>query len=80
MPQGKSFSSSDIVLSAVLKISGFRLLHVRRDGSKAIFVFEDKLERPEIVMRLVNREMKIEPLRFMEEIRNLKSLTRQGSG
>ena len=75
MPLEKNFSTSDLALSAVLKISEFKLLRVNRDGSKAVFVFEDKPQRPETIMRFVNREMTVEPLRFMEEVRNLKSLT-----
>jgi D-Tyr-tRNAtyr deacylase len=75
MPLKQNFRTSDICLGAVLKISKFRLLGLERNGNKAVFVFQDKPERPEIVMRLVNREMSVEPLRFMEEIRNLKSLT-----
>ena len=75
MPLENNFSTSDIALSAVLKISDFKLLRVIRDGSKAVFVFEDRPERPDTVMRFANREMKVEPLRFMEEVRNLKSLT-----
>lgn len=77
MPIEKSFSTSDIALSAVLKISEFKLLRVNRDLTKTVFIFEDKPERPKIVMRFVNREIVVEPIRFMEEIRNLKSLTRQ---
>ena len=75
MPLEKNFSTSDIALSAVLKISEFKLLRVNRDGSKAVFVFEDRPERPDTVMKFVNRELMVEPLRFMEEVRNLKSLT-----
>lgn len=75
MPLSNNFSTSDIALSAALKISEFKLLRVNRDGSKAVFVFEDKPKRPEMVMRFINREMTVEPLRFMEEVRNLKSLT-----
>jgi hypothetical protein len=75
MPPEKNFFTSDIALSATLKINGLKLLRVNRDGSKAIFVFEDTPERAETVMRFINREMTVEPLRFMEEIRNLKSLT-----
>lgn len=76
MPPEKNFSTSDIALSAALKINDFKLLRVNRDGSnKAVFVFEDKPERPETVMRFANRELTVEPLRFMEEVRNLKSFT-----
>ena len=75
MPHEKNFSTSDIALSALLRINEFKLLRVNRDGTKAVFVFADKPERSEIVMRCINREMTVEPLRFMEEIRNLKSLT-----
>lgn len=76
MPTQKLFTTFDIALSAVLKISGFRLVSVDRQGSKAIFMFENKPESSEIVIKLANREMTVEPLRFMEEIRNLKSLAR----
>jgi len=75
MPLENSFSTSDIALSAVLKVSEFKLLRVNRDGGRAVFVFKDRPERPETVMRFINREMKVEPLRFLEEVRNLKSLT-----
>ena len=76
MPREKNFCTSDLVLSALLKVNDFKLLRLDRDGKKSVFVFEEKEERPEIVMRFINRAMTVEPIRFMEEIRNLKSLTR----
>ncbi len=77
MPLEKIFSTADIALSAVLKIKEFKLTRINRDSGKTFFVFEDKPDRSDLVMRFVNREMLVEPIRFMEEIRNLKSLTRQ---
>lgn len=75
MPLEKNFSTSDIALSAVLKINEFKLTRVNRDEGKAVFVFEDRPERQKTVMDFVNRQMRVEPLRLMEEVRNLKSLT-----
>ncbi|MGB8658570.1 MAG: DUF5659 domain-containing protein [Candidatus Zixiibacteriota bacterium] len=77
MPLERIFVTPDIALSAVLKIEDFKLIRINRDSGKTFFVFEDKPDRSEVVMRFVNREILVEPLRFMEEIRNLKSLTRQ---
>jgi len=50
----KTYETSDLYLSAFLKVRGLRLLNQRRAGNKIIFIFADCSDRAEIVSEYFN--------------------------
>jgi len=75
----KFFSTSDLPLAAYLKLQNYSIARIQRAGDgRASFVFHDNPERGELLLKFFNRETEIEPLAFLDQIRNLKSLIKQG--
>ena len=70
-----SYSTSDLHLATFLKISGLRLINILHNGSRrATFVFEDSPDRQKLVLRFMNQEGQVEPVRFVETWKSLKAL------
>ncbi len=65
---------SDLNLSAFLSVSGHKLLGVKRDGRKGLFIFEDTPELERDTLKFFNRETTVDALSFGEALRNLKAL------
>lgn len=75
MQEKRTFSTSELPLSAFLILNRFELLTVDKEHQgRATFHFHDKTERPNLVLRYFNKKATVEPLAFLEEIRNLKGL------
>ena len=70
-----TYSTSDLHLSAFLKISGLRLVDILNNGTRrATFVFEDSPDRQKLVLRFMNQEGQVEPVQFVEAWKSLKAL------
>ena len=74
----KTFQTSDLYLSSALKITGFRLLDLKRDDrGRGIFVFEDRLDRPEVVKDYFSGELTGSLKAFSNAWADLKSLVNE---
>lgn len=72
MGEAKEFATSDLALSAYLKMKGIELLRVdRSDPNRAVFYFDDMAETIEgLVFEFVNSDFR----KYDAEIRALKKL------
>lgn len=68
-------STSDIVLAATLKINGFALDRIDRDGNKGIFVFQEVDQ--EIVDDFDLGKVLVEPVQFNNAIKQLTTSVRR---
>ena len=69
---------SDIALVSYLACRDYKIKKIRKDREKSWFCFEDTESLEKDIMAFLNREATVDPLRFSETLRNLKSLARQG--
>ncbi len=69
---------SDIALVSYLACQDHKIKKIKKAGEKSWFIFEDTPELEKDIMAFLNREATVDPLRFSETLRNLKSLARQG--
>jgi hypothetical protein len=69
---------SDIALVSYLACRDHKIKKIRKEKEKSWFCFEDTIALEEDTMAFLNREATVDPLRFSETLRNLKSLARQG--
>lgn len=53
----RTFETSDLYLSSALKTIGFKLLDIKKVGTKGIFVFEDRPDREEAVKKYFSGEL-----------------------
>lgn len=75
MKSDRLFSTSELPLCAYLILNEFELLKVDKGkGGRATFHFQDKSERPNLVLKYFGKNGTVEPVSFLEEIRNLKGL------
>jgi hypothetical protein len=71
----KTFQTHDLYLSSALKISGFRLIDLKKDQTgKGIFIFEDRIDRPQIVRGYFSGELTGSLKAFSNAWADLKSL------
>lgn len=71
------FRTSDLALAAFLRLQDYLINDVHTESGRASFSFEDDTKRESLVFQFFNRKTTVEPLAFLEQIRNLKSLIRQ---
>lgn len=72
---------SDISLVAYLVCEGFKMTRIERTAtrdSKSYFYFEDVATLEQTALNYFNHEAKVDPLRFSETLRNLRSYAKQG--
>jgi len=70
------YQTYDLWQATLLKIKEFKLIRVHTNGNgRALFEFEDRPERQQLLIDFVNRELKVEPLGFIDVMKALKSLT-----
>jgi len=72
--RNESYASTDFYLSAYLKTKGLKLLNVERDGRRAIFVFEDRGDRRDLIKSFYNDGM-VSINAFKNAIQDLKAAT-----
>ena len=69
------YSTSDLYFASYLKAAGVSFLNAEKEGRKVVFVFERVDSIRDLKQEYFNRTAKISALTFVDEIRNLKSLT-----
>ncbi len=70
------YSTHDLWFAALLKIKGFCLLGVQANGNgRALFEFEDRPEREQLLIDFVNGKLSVEPLGFVDAMKSLKALS-----
>jgi hypothetical protein len=74
----KTFKTYDLYLASALKISGFRLIDLRKDDrGRGSFVFEDRLDRPQFVKDYFSGELTGSLKAFSNAWADLKSLVNE---
>ena len=68
---------SDIALASYLSCREHKIKRIRKDKEKSWFCFDESPELEKDIMTFLNRDAVVDPLRFHETLRNLKSLARQ---
>ena len=54
----KPFETHDLYLASALKINGFKLVNLKKDEKgRGIFIFEDRLDRPQFVKDYFSGEL-----------------------
>lgn len=69
---------SDIALVSYLACQDHKIKRIKKEGEKSWFCFEDTPVLEKDIMAFLNRDATVDPLRFSETLRNLKSLARMG--
>ena len=71
----KTFETHDLYLASALKINGFRLFDLKRDGKgRGLFIFEDRDDRPQLVKNYFSGELTGSLKAFSNAWADLKSL------
>ena len=73
-----TFETSDFYLASYLRCVGYKLLDLRRDGTRAVFIFADQPQRRSSVIAFYGGEGGVRPLAFVGSIRDLKALIHNG--
>ena len=69
---------TDIALVAYLVCEGYKIMRIDRKKDKSDFYFENNDELEKATLSYFNHEAKVDPLRFSETLRNLRSYAKQG--
>jgi len=71
----QQFQTSDFYLSAFLLTKGFKLLDIDKTNlHRALFIFQDRTNRQNLVEDFLFGRAKIEPKSFISAIKELKQL------
>lgn len=74
MENSREYKSRDFYQSCVLKTAGIPLTRLEKDGTQFVFVFEDKENKAEeILRRYWSRKIKLEARDLIENIHELKT-------
>lgn len=73
----KFFDTHDIYTAAALKTAGLKLVAVRKDGQRGIFVFEDTKDRPKLIMDFFNGDLEQNVKQYVNNWLALKTLVYQ---
>jgi hypothetical protein len=68
------FETTDFYLACYLRCIGYDLAGLRREGQRAIFVFQDRPERPSDLMAFFGNKVQVKPLHFVSAIKDMKAL------
>ena len=76
--QPKTYKVVDLRIATFLKLKGFRLLRIDKEGNgRGAFIFEDEPERNNLILSFVNKKELCEPVGFLDELKNLKAMVRE---
>jgi predicted RNA-binding protein YlxR (DUF448 family) len=71
----KTFETHDLYLAAALKIHGFKIIDLNRNGNgRGVFIFEDRPDRTKYVRDYFNGELQGSLKSFSNAWSDLKSL------
>jgi len=68
------YLTCDLYLAAFLMAQKFDLLHIRRKNGRVYFAFRESTERNNASYKYYTRAAVIEPLSFVDSIKNLKAM------
>ena len=68
------FETTDFYLACFMRCDGFRLVGLRREGSRSVFRFEDRTDRMDVMLAFFNNEGNVRPLAYAAAIKDLKAL------
>lgn len=71
----KQINTQDIILAATLKVLGFNLNHIEKNGNKGTFIFDNVDEN--IINDYDLGNLKVEPVAFNSAIKALTTATRR---
>lgn len=69
---------SDLALASYLSVIGYKILSIKPDKNKMIFIFEKSNNLEADILGFFNRVTKVDALSFAETMRNLKALALRG--
>lgn len=73
-------NTTDIVLSAALSASGYKLESISNEGARGTFMFTNSPELTALVNLFDTGQLLVEPTRFNSEIRRLTTTVRRAAG
>ncbi len=73
MKNNGTYSTTDFWLSGFLKAKGLKIIDVRKESSRSIFIFEDEPRREELTREFYNNGL-IEVGLFKSALQDLKSI------
>ena len=71
----KDFHTTDIVLAATLKLMGYHLNHIEKNGNKGTFFFDAVPDN--VVVDYDLGKLSVEPIAFNNSIKALTTATRR---
>jgi hypothetical protein len=69
-----AYETRDFYLACFLRFAGYKLIDLRDEGPRKIFVFRDRPSRREDVLAFYGDGAKVPPLGFSNTIRDMKAL------
>lgn len=75
----KTYSTSDILLAAYLRLQGYNMVGIERKNGRGFFIFEDKPNRESKVMDFFNKKTRVESIALLDEVKTLKAMVNDGS-
>lgn len=69
------YQTTDIVLAAALKVCGFHLDHIEKNGNKGTFFFTDVDQN--VISQFDLRQLEVEPQDFNHAIKSLTTACRR---
>ena len=71
----QNFHTTDIVLAAALKLMGYHLNHIEKNGNKGTFFFDEVPDN--IILDYDLGKLSVEPIAFNNSIKALTTATRR---
>jgi hypothetical protein len=69
-----AFETRDFYLACFLRCTGYQLLDLRAEGSRKVFVFQDRPTRRNDVIAFYGEAGSVRPLAFAAAIKDMKAL------
>lgn len=69
-----AFETRDFYLACFLRCTGYELLDLRAEGSRKVFVFQDRPTRRDDVIAFYGETGNVRPLAFATAIKDMKAL------
>ena len=68
------FETRDFYLACFLRCTGYRLIDLRAEGRRKVFVFRDQPTRRDDVLAFYGDRATVQPLAFSSTIKDMKAL------
>jgi hypothetical protein len=73
-----AFETRDFYLACFLRCAGYKLLDLRAEGRRKVFVFQDRTTRRNDVLAFYGDAATVRPLSFAATIKDMKGLLHNG--